>query len=235
MTTSLRAMPAWIVLILAALLLAACGGSDDQTGASEQASEQAMTASESEPEPEAETDTGSDMMQESEPAEPMQSESDAMAQETEAAPATEAEASTAASGEVVTVGDDGIARVTIGGTDQMQYTVNEFSVEAGQEVELTFVHEGRLPVEQMGHNVVILPASEDYMAFGQSLVGGDASLENDYLPEGMRDGLIAYTDMIGGGETTTITFTAPDTPGEYPFLCTFPGHYPMMNGVMIVR
>jgi azurin len=135
----------------------------------------------------------------------------------------------------VTVGDDGVARLTIGSTDQMRYTINAFAVEAGQEVELTLVHEGSLPINVMGHNLVILQAGENTTAFSGQVMGSGGSLENDYLPESLRDGLVAYTQLIGGGESDTIRFTAPDAPGDYPFLCTFPGHSVLMNGVMTVR
>jgi azurin len=30
-------------------------------------------------------------------------------------------------------------------------------------------------------------------------------------------------------------FEAPEKPGRYPYLCTFPGHWVVMKGVMIVR
>ena len=39
--------------------------------------------------------------------------------------------------------------------------------------------------------------------------------------------------MIGGGESDTITFTAPKK-GSYTYICTFPGHYGLMKGVLIV-
>ena len=143
--------------------------------------------------------------------------------------------SSAAPGDAgVRVDEDGVAQVRIGGTDSIEYTLDQFEVEAGQTVELTFTHEGRLPVEQMGHNVVILQPGMDYMEFGARAMEVGGSPENDYLPEEMRSEVVAYTDMIGGGETVSITFTAPEEPGSYAFLCTFPGHFATMNGVMTV-
>jgi azurin len=151
-------------------------------------------------------------------------------------PATlDEEVEAVAPAEAVVVAPDGSTQVRIGSTDQMQYTVREFRVPAGQEVELTLVHEGRLAAQVMGHNVVILQPGEDYMAFGGEVMMQGGSMDNDYLPEGMRDRVIAYTSMIGGGESTSVTFTAPTERGEYPFLCTFPGHFGAMNGVMIVQ
>jgi len=227
MTISLRATPSWLSLIFVGLLLAGCGGADNEPAGSQSQAEPSQSSPE--------TESGSAATQEPEASEMTQAEPAATEEAAEDAAGAESTADTDATDEAVTVDEEGVAQVTIGATDQMQYTVTEFAVEAGQEVELTLVHEGQLPVEQMGHNVAILQMGEDYMAFGNQVTDGEGSLDNDYLPEGVRDGLIAYTSLIGGGETDTIRFTAPDTPGDYPFLCTFPGHYPIMNGVMTVR
>ena len=55
----------------------------------------------------------------------------------------------------------------------------------------------------------------------------------DYIPEGTED-VIVHTKMLGGGEETTIEFEAP-AKGEYTFICSFPGHYALMNGKFIVE
>jgi azurin len=59
------------------------------------------------------------------------------------------------------------------------------------------------------------------------------SKENDYIPEGTTD-VLAYTKMLGGGETTTIEFTAPEA-GTYDYICSFPAHFAMMKGKLIVE
>lgn len=134
----------------------------------------------------------------------------------------------------VSVDADGVLQVEIGATDAMQYTLEQFEVEAGQTVELTLTHLGRLGVEVMGHNVVILQSGNDPVEFGARVMEEGGAADNEYLPDALRGDVVASTDMIGGGETTTITFTAPDEPGLYAFVCTFPGHYAAMNGVMTV-
>ncbi len=60
----------------------------------------------------------------------------------------------------------------------------------------------------------------------------DAYLRH-YVPQ--TDDVLFYTDIVEAGERTTISFEAPKKPGRYPYLCTFPGHWTVMNGVMIVE
>ena len=62
----------------------------------------------------------------------------------------------------------------------------------------------------------------------------DAGIDNGFLPEDNR--IIAKTAMIGGGESTSITFaTSQLNPGtEYTFFCSFPGHYGIMRGKLTI-
>jgi len=47
--------------------------------------------------------------------------------------------------------------------------------------------------------------------------------------------LFAYTSLLMPANSETIHFDVPKNPGEYPYLCTFPGHWMVMNGVMVVE
>ena len=121
--------------------------------------------------------------------------------------------------------------IVIESDDLMKYNLDAFEVKAGEEVTLTLKHIGKMAKELMGHNVVILNAGGTVADFGAAVMQNGGSVENGYLPEALADQVLAATELIGGGEETTITFTAPDA-GEYVFLCTFPGHFAVMKGVM---
>ncbi|MEX2670736.1 MAG: plastocyanin/azurin family copper-binding protein [Phycisphaeraceae bacterium] len=132
--------------------------------------------------------------------------------------------------------DDGnVAEITIEGNDLMQFDTNRFTVAPGQMVRLTLKHVGQLPAQAMGHNVVVLNADEDIYEFGADVGEAGGGLHNEYVPQELRDRVIAFTTMIGGGETTTVEFRAPTEPNDYPYLCSFPGHFGQMNGIMAVE
>lgn len=124
-------------------------------------------------------------------------------------------------------------KIEISGNDQMQYDTKAFEVTEGETVTLVFTHSGQLPAVAMGHNVVILKTGTDLNDFA---VKASQAKETDYVPadEDSKKLIIAHTKMVGGGESDTITFTAPAA-GEYPFVCTFPGHLALMQGVMTVK
>ena len=122
-------------------------------------------------------------------------------------------------------------RVEITSNDLMKYSMDEIRVKAGQTVVLTLKHVGRLPMTSMGHNWALLKQGADMAAFAQDAI---QAKDNGYIPKSREDDVIAYTKMLGGGESDTITFKAPDK-GTYTFLCSFPGHYMAMNGKFIVE
>ncbi len=126
--------------------------------------------------------------------------------------------------------------IVIEGDDQMQFNRDRFTVTAGSKVKLKLKHVGRLPVQAMGHNVVILKHPDvQPMQFAQKAQSEGGDVENEYLPESVRDEVVAFTELIGGGEEASVVFTVPEEPGDYPFLCTFPQHASTMKGNMVVE
>lgn len=132
---------------------------------------------------------------------------------------------------VAATADSNEAVITIEGNDQMKFNKNEIRVKAGQKVKLTLKHVGKMDKKVMGHNWALLTQDADMAAVGQAAA---EAADNDYIPTDMTDKFIVHTKMLGGGETETIEFDAP-APGTYTFMCTFPGHYALMNGKFIVE
>ena len=55
------------------------------------------------------------------------------------------------------------------------------------------------------------------------------------VTEETADAILLYnTGLVDGGETATATFTAPEAAGEYVVICTVAGHYPAMQGRLVV-
>ena len=125
-----------------------------------------------------------------------------------------------------------VAALELSAGDDMKFDKSELTVKAGQKVTLTFHHTGTLAKAQMGHNFVLLKEGTDVNAFGQAAM---ASHDSDYIPEAFSGDIIVHTDLIGGGESTKIEFEAPTTPGNYTYICSFPGHFASMRGTFIVE
>ena len=118
--------------------------------------------------------------------------------------------------------------IILNSNDAMLFDKKVIKVNSGEKITLTLNHIGKIGKDFMGHNFVLLKKEVDVNDFGQRAI---QARDNEYIPEG--DDFIVTTKMLGGGESDTIVFDAPE-PGKYIFICTFPGHYQLMQGEFIV-
>ncbi|MFC4871055.1 plastocyanin/azurin family copper-binding protein [Negadavirga shengliensis] len=114
--------------------------------------------------------------------------------------------------------------------DLMKFDVDTFSVKAGEKIILELDNQ-----DGMQHNLLIIEPGtlEAVGAAADDMLRDPKASEQHYVPE-IAEVLFA-TEMLGPNEVYTFEFTAPDLPGDYPFVCTFPGHWRMMNGIMRVE
>jgi len=114
--------------------------------------------------------------------------------------------------------------------EMMKFDLASFKVKAGDKITLEIDN-----LDGMQHNLLIAKPGtlEKVGAAADAMLRDPKASEKFYVPE-IPEVLFA-TKMIGPQELYTLTFTAPTTPGKYPFACTFPGHWRMMNGIMIVE
>ncbi|MFD2933078.1 PVC-type heme-binding CxxCH protein [Spirosoma flavum] len=113
--------------------------------------------------------------------------------------------------------------------EEMRFDKKEFIVTAGKQVELVLENP-----DAMQHNLVIgKPKSMEIIgAAADKLITAKDGAEKNYVPSISQ--IIAATPLVNPDQTFRLKFTAPATPGDYPFVCTFPGHWRIMNGVMKV-
>ena len=114
--------------------------------------------------------------------------------------------------------------------EEMKYAVDTLTVAAGAEVTLVLENTATLPA--MVHNVVVLTTNNDEDVNRVGMAAIAAGEANGYLPE--DEAIFAATPMAQPGETVRVTFTAPSEPGVHRFICTYPGHYALMQGVLVV-
>lgn len=112
---------------------------------------------------------------------------------------------------------------------QLIFDKNAFTVKAGSTVELIFRN-----VDEMPHNLLIVKPGK-LEAVGEAadrMAGIPESGKLHFVPQ-ISDVLFA-TKLIMIDEADTLRFKAPDLPGDYPYVCTYPGHWRSMNGIMRV-
>ena len=113
-------------------------------------------------------------------------------------------------------------------TAQMKYDIPELLVQPGQPVQLTFENGDDLP-----HNLVFCqPGTETAAMAMKQMENAEAALKRNWLPDDPR--IWAHSKMLNPHEKETLTFTAPEKTGTYPYVCTFPGHALTMRGELKV-
>lgn len=126
-----------------------------------------------------------------------------------------------------------VIKIRAGVENAVKYDVASISAAPGEAIKVVLTNAGTLPKNVMGHDWVLLTADSDPAAFAAAAA---TAPDNGYIPAQLKGKVLAFIAVLGPGETGEVTFTAPSEPGQYPFLCTFPGHYVIgMKGMLVVK
>jgi azurin len=124
-------------------------------------------------------------------------------------------------------------KVEIAGNDQMKFDVTSIEAKPNQKVTVTLKNIGTMPKVSMGHNFVLLERDMDAQKFMEA---GTVHMATDFIAPEYKNKVIAHTKLLGPGESDTVSFVAPSAPGNYTYLCSFPGHLMIgMKGTLLVQ
>ncbi len=112
---------------------------------------------------------------------------------------------------------------------KMIYNRSRIYVEAGKPVELVLENSDIMP-----HNLLITRpgAMQRVGEAAERMATQPDAFAKNFIPD--LSEVMLGTRLLQPSETQRLQFTAPSTPGEYPYVCTFPGHWRRMNGIMYV-
>lgn len=114
--------------------------------------------------------------------------------------------------------------------ERLMFTETQFTVKAGQAVKLTFTNP-----DATQHNLVIVEpgALEEVGIAGNEMAKDPSGLSKGFIPQSKK--ILHHTQLIGPDKGEVLRFNAPKKRGVYPYLCTFPGHWIVMKGEMVVE
>jgi uncharacterized cupredoxin-like copper-binding protein len=118
-------------------------------------------------------------------------------------------------------------QITIGTRPNLKFSQELVEVKAGSKVKLTFTND-----DDMLHNFVLLEPGTALEVGTQAMQLGLDGQRLNYVPETNK--VLYHTLLLQPESVETIYFTAPSTPGDYPFVCTVPGHFYVMQGKLRV-
>jgi len=117
--------------------------------------------------------------------------------------------------------------INIGTLPGLTYDKDEFEVKAGSRVKLVFNNS-----DDLLHNLLITTPGSATGVGEEALNMGIEGPEKDYVPE--MDQVLFFVSLLQPGSSEEIYFEVPSEPGEYQYVCTYPGHYTTMRGIMKV-
>ena len=128
------------------------------------------------------------------------------------------------------IGDLGVRTIAIRPVPhRMMYDRRVVAVQAGKPVQIVFEN-----IDIMPHNLIVCAPgtlAEIGMAAEKMATMPDA-FAKQFIPD--HPGVLHATQLLQSRETERLNFVAPTEPGEYGFVCTFPGHWRRMYGTLHV-
>jgi azurin len=108
---------------------------------------------------------------------------------------------------------------------ELTYDITEIRARAGDKLTIRYDN----TMSDMAHNIVVVKAEKDIMAVG---IAALQAHRNEYIPQDKKDRIIAFSKLAYPGDTVEFSFMVPP-PGTYPYICTYSGHFTMMQGRLI--
>jgi azurin len=132
--------------------------------------------------------------------------------------------------------DAAVAEITLkpSPANPMMWDQAELSVKPGQKVKLTIDNASAQPLP---HNFVLTKPGKDQVVGNAALqmAADPQAMTKHYIPDSVKDDIIVHTKLVQPNTKEVLEFTAPAEAGDYPYVCTFPGHFLLMKGVLHVK
>ena len=129
--------------------------------------------------------------------------------------------------------DDAEKVVSISCGDTLKFDIVKIEAAPGQKLHIKLRNDGTMPKATMGHNWILLDNMSQVMPYATA---GMSARDSGYQPKALASHVLAVIPLLGPKESGEVTFTAPEKPGTYPYLCSVSGHAMAgMRGELIVK
>lgn len=114
----------------------------------------------------------------------------------------------------------------------LSYDKTELTCKAGAKVKLTLTNAGGILPQP--HNFLLMKVGtlDKVGALANAMLSDPKAMDKSYIPE--SPDVLASMKLVQPGQTGSVEFTAPAEAGDYPYACTFPGHWLLMRGILKV-
>lgn len=134
--------------------------------------------------------------------------------------------------EMVVSPPDVVASVQV--DEHLRFSPSQVSCHPGQLVCIRISNTIPPQGPDLSHNCVLLKKDVDVGAFAEA--AANAPAEHNFMPAAYASRVLAASPLVAPGKTFELSFIAPSAPGDYPIVCSFPGHCVLgMRGRLVVN
>jgi len=130
---------------------------------------------------------------------------------------------------LVPAGYEGVREINVGAKANLKFDIEQLEAKAGEKVAIVFVNND--PSGIMHNLAVCTPGSREKVV-AAALTIGPKAIEQNFVPEIPE--VLATTPQVAPGRKFTLYMTVPTEPGDYVYVCTYPGHGQLMHGILKV-
>jgi azurin len=130
----------------------------------------------------------------------------------------------------VPVGFGDARRIEVGVLPGLKFNTDRIRAKAGEKIVFVFPNDDS---SGMVHNLAIITPGSSQTVMDAAVAMGAEGLKKNFIPEIPE--LLASTPQVAQGMKYTLYFSVPDEPGDYHFICTYPGHGLVMRGIFAVQ
>ena len=121
-------------------------------------------------------------------------------------------------------------RIEVGVLPGLKFNTARMEAKAGERIVFVFPNDDS---SGMMHNLAIITPGSSQTVMDAAVAMGAAGLKKNFIPEIPE--LLASTPQVAQGMKYTLYFLVPEEPGDYHFICTYPGHGLIMQGIFAVE
>ncbi len=117
--------------------------------------------------------------------------------------------------------------INVGTKPGLKYDPGQIQVKAGSKIMVVFNND-----DDMLHNFVLVTPGTAIEVGEMAMKLGLEGQQKGYIPQ--TDKVLYHTSLLKPHQKETIYFVAPTEPGDYTYVCTVPGHFYLMQGILKV-
>ena len=131
---------------------------------------------------------------------------------------------------LVPEGYENARKIEVGVLRGMKFDKSVIEAKAGEQIAIALTNNDP---DGLMHNLAVIKPGTRQSVLEATIALGPKAIEKNFIPD--TPALLGSTPQVAPGRRFTLYLTLPDKPGDYEYVCTYPGHGQLMWGTLKVK